>query len=266
MPSSTNQGSVTAGVVVGIVVITWALRRMPMSAADLWKIGFGAVDGRNLLTTNMSLLSTVLVTNSPQLVLSYLYVAFNRLYTSMLLGKEWSSYLHNRKPLRVSRPAGQQRSTYWLSVPFRYAIPMLLISGLFHWLASQSLFMVQITVTRTEGSGARLVVPTEQISTCGYSPFAIIFSTATATVIAIGGIIMGRFKYPVGMPLASSCSAVISAACHPLSGEKNAHLLPVQWGVMTRGPYLRDGADQRVRHCGFSSEPVRMPIPGHLYA
>ena len=33
-----------------------------------------------------------------------------------------------------------------------------------------------------------------------------------------------------GMPLASTCSAAISAACHPPRDDNEAHLFPVQWG------------------------------------
>ncbi|KAH6616712.1 hypothetical protein C7974DRAFT_436662 [Boeremia exigua] len=253
-------------VIIGLAAIRMSLHGMPKSPAQLWKIGFGSVDGRNLLTANMSLLSAVILANSPQAILSYLYPTFNRLYSSMLLGKEWSSYLNDRKTLRVTTPIGQQRSTYWLSVPYRYAIPMIIVSGLFHWLASQSLFMVQITVTRTRESGAREIVQNEQISTCGFSPFAIILTTVTATVIALCGVAMGRLTYPAGMPLASSCSAVMSAACHSVVGDENAHMLPVQWGAVTHGLNDDERVHMQTGHCTFSSLPVETPIPGRLYA
>jgi hypothetical protein len=98
----------------------------------LWKIGFGTVAGNNLLNTQTTLMGGVLLANSPQVALSYFYLAFNALYTNMFIAHEWTSYLNTRKTLRVTCPSGHQRSTYWLSVPFRYAIPMTVISGLFH--------------------------------------------------------------------------------------------------------------------------------------
>jgi hypothetical protein len=111
---------------------------------------------------------------------------------------------------------------------------MTILSGVFHWLASQSLFLVQITITSTAihddstNATAHVSSGTEQISTCGFSPFAIILTTVTGTAIAIGGIAIGRIKYPTGMPLVSSCSAVISAACHRSAEDGDASLLPVQ--------------------------------------
>jgi hypothetical protein len=250
------------GVVFGIVCIAWSLDSMPSSVSELWKIGFGTVAGNNLLNKSTSLIGGVLLASSPQVALSYLNLAFNALYTNMFIAQEWSSYLHNRKTLRVTCPTGQQRASYWLSVPFRYAIPMTVVSGLFHWLASQSLFMVQITVTQVL---TREIVPTQQISTCGYSPFAIILTTVTATFIALGGIVVGKFEYPAGMPMAGSCSMAISAACHPPLGDVDAHLKPVQWGVVSHEEQT-DHEEEIVRHCSFSSLPVEMPLAGHLYA
>lgn len=233
---------------------------MPKDSGQLWKVGFGTVNGNNLWGTTTTLMGGVLLANSPQVVLSYLYLAFNGLYTNMFIAKEWSTYLHERKPLRVTATLGQQRSTYWLTVPYRYAIPMTVVSGAFHWLASQSLFMVQITVT---DSLTREISEKEQISTLGFSPFALILTCALATLIASSGLAMGRLKFPAGMPVAGSCSAAISAACHPPPEDADAHLLPVQWGVVSHG---EETSGDAIGHCSFSSLPVQQPIPGQLYA
>jgi hypothetical protein len=40
-------------------------------------------------------------------------------------------------------------------------------------------------------------------------------------------------KIPNGIPLASTCSIAISAACHCPKDDTDASLLPVQWGVIT---------------------------------
>jgi hypothetical protein len=245
----------------GAVCIQRSLVGMPSSVAALWKIGFNTVNGNNLLKTSTTLIGGVLLANSPQFMLSYLYLAFNALYTSMFLGHEWSSYANAQKTLRVTSPVGQQRDTYWLTVPFKFAIPMTILSGLFHWLASQSLFMVRITVT---DASTREISPKEQISTCAFSPFAIILATATATVIAVGGIIVGRFKYPAGLPVASSCSAAISAGCHPPPEDVDPHLKQVRWGVISHAEQRR-GYTEHIGRCSFSSMPVQMPTSGQLY-
>lgn len=65
-------------------------------------------------------------------------------------------------------------------------------------------------------------------------------------------------KYPgdSAMPLASTCSAAISAACHRPEADKEAHLLPVQWGVVERD-------DQNNQYCAFtSSRDVAAPSMG----
>jgi hypothetical protein len=255
---------------------------MTRSPAKLWSIGFGTVNGQNLIPIKTSLIGGILLTNSPQVVLSYLYVTFNGLYTTMFIDQEWAMYKAQRKTLRVTAPLGQQRSTYWLSVPFRYAIPMTCMSGLLHWISSQAFFLVQIMVTDLK---TRRTDPAEQISTCGYSPLGIILGTVTMTVIALGGIIIGFFQYPAGMPLAASCSAAISAACHPPPEDVDASVKPVQWGAVsthmsqayqsTLDPFLSSvdtaqasEADylEAVGHCTFTSFPVEPPLVGRLYA
>jgi hypothetical protein len=163
---------------------------MPRDPAKLWSIGFGKVNGQNLLPLKTSLLGGVLLANSPQVVLSYLYIAFNGLYTTMFISQEWATYMKQRKSLRVTVPVGLQRSTYWLSVPFRYAIPMTVMSSVLHWLSSQAFFLVQITVTDLS---TRQIDPEEQISTCGYSPFGLILATVTGTLLAVCGIVIRFF-------------------------------------------------------------------------
>lgn len=198
-------------------------------------------------------MGSIFVTNAPQALISYLYVAFNALYTCMLLSREWSRYGPARKPLRVTTPLGQQRSTYWLQLPYRYALPLTLLSGLLHWLASQSLFMVSVTILDADR------LPARKLATCGYSPVAIILTTAVGSAIVLGGLAMAVRRYPPRMPLASSCSAAISAACHPPEGDSSAALLPVMWGAV-------EGGKEGVGHLTFSSFDVAVPVRGRRYA
>ena len=61
------------------------------------------------------------------------------------------------------------------------------------------------------------------------------------------------------MPLASTCSAAISAACHRPDADKEAHLLPVQWGVICQDDFGRDC-------CSFTTfRGVVPPTPGMDY-
>ena len=116
--------------------------------------------------------------------------------------------------------------------------------------------MVQITVINDAGD----VDLDLSISTCGYSPVAIILTTTVGSCIALGGVATALKKFPAGMPLASSCSAAISAACHPPSEDIDAAVLPVQWGA------VGEVRKREVGHCTFTSMRVTEPAPGRLYA
>ncbi|KAF2136929.1 uncharacterized protein K452DRAFT_236653 [Aplosporella prunicola CBS 121167] len=243
--------------VFAIIAIDKSLAGMPSNIKDLWATGFGQLQGNNLLHTRTSIMGGVLLANAPQVILSYLYVSFNALLTRMLVQRELACYKQSIKPLRVTFPTGQQRSTFWLQLPYRYAIPLNITSVLLHWLASQSLFMVSVTIISRD----RKPDYKREISTCGYSPVAIIFTTCVGCIIMISGIVMAYRKFPGGMPLMSSSSAAISAACHPPENDTGAAQLPVQWGVAKEGQ-----GEDGVGHITFTSFDVTVPIPGKLYA
>ena len=237
--------------------------------SHLWSLGYGTVSIETIPhiygSISGKLIPMTLIANFPQALLSFLYLTYNALFTCMLTAKEWSAFAHQRKTLRVTCPVGNQRSTYWLQLPYRYGIPLLVMSAVLHWLVSQSLFLVPVTVTYQPGElYGRYRVPDDPsqghrlISSCGYSPIAII------TVIPLGALLLlvvianGFRKYRKGMPLAGSCSAAISAACHRPEEDVDAALLPVSWGaVRTDGP---------IGHCCFTSFEVSPPVEGNSYS
>ena len=206
----------------------------------------------------------ILLVNLPQAVLSFLYLTYNALFTSMLLAEEWSGFAHQRKTLRVTCPVGKQRSTFWLQLPYSYSIPLLIMSGILHWLVSQSIFLIRIAVENNYSSvfsvnNGGLASPGEElISTCGYSPIAIITVIPLGVLLLLVLIASGFRKYKDGMPLAGSSSAAISTACHRPKEDVDAAVLPVLWGaVRTKGP---------IDHCCFTSFEVSPPVKGGSYA
>ena len=239
------------------------------SISYLWSLGFGTVTAASIInwptqqydeSVQGGLLLMVLISNSPQLILSFLYLTYNGLFTSMLLAKEWSGFAHHRKTLRITSPKDQQRSTYWLQLPYRYSIPLSVTSSLLHWLVSQSIFLARVTVLDPTG----VEDTTESISTCGYSNIAIIFVISFGSILPLIAIAHGFRKYPSGMPLAASCSAAISAACHPPEADTDAASKPLQWGVT--GEVMETNASGKVGHCSFTSLEVTAPVEGQLYA
>ena len=213
----------------------------------------GTPVGKNLLSVQLSFLAAAILANLPQLLVSYVYITINNIFTCMLAGREWMQFATHQQPLRVTSPIGQQRSTYWLQLPYHYSLPLLAISSILGWLASQSLFVVRVAV-RDEN---QFLPPGYSILTCGYSPGAIALTIIVGGVFAVATIATGFRRYPVGMPLSATCSGAISAACHPLADDVDAAVLPVQWGVVS----IKDG----VGHCCFSSKLVAPPIPGQRY-
>ena len=219
-------------------------------------MGYGTVTEDSMFDWNLEgssgLLLNALVTNLPQVVLSFLYLLYNDLFTSMLLAYEWNGYARERKPLRVTVPKGAQRSTYRLQLPYKYGIPLLTASATLHWLVSQSLFLVNMT-----GYGSKLQDLKLTVSTIGYSCIAIITVICLGTTVILLEV-LNRFRVHRCMPLAGSCSAAISAACHRPEEDVDAATKPVMWGVVS--------SENDVGHCCFASFEVSRPIPNTPYS
>ncbi|ORY11736.1 hypothetical protein BCR34DRAFT_483765 [Clohesyomyces aquaticus] len=235
------------------------------SLPDLVRLGYGVVDPRAVISWNItSITSNIIMANLPQPILSFLYFSFNGLFTCMLLSVEWNKFGHERKGLRVSHaPRGAQRSTYFLQLPYRFALPLMLLSGVLHWLVSQSIFLVAIDLYSDDGLPNLLATEPGGWLTCGYSPIAIISVLILGIFMVLAGFALGYLKYKPGIPLAGSCSAAISAACHSIEwdgveGRKIA-ISKLQWGVVGTG---LDG----IGHCAFSSKEVKQPETGVFYA
>ena len=120
------------------------------SLSALIRLGFGATDPRTTLYLPLNVfIASALIANIPQIGLSIIYLFYNALLTTMMFGYEWATYSYHRKGLRISGVRqGEQRSTYFLSLPYRFAIPLMFLSGILHWLTSQSLFSIALEVSR----------------------------------------------------------------------------------------------------------------------
>ena len=197
----------------------------------------------------------VILINLPQLLLSGLYFLYNGMFTCMLAGREWSFFGSHRRALRVSIPTLQQRSTYWLSMPWRYSIPLIASSSLMHWLVSRSLFLVRVLVFDHNDQHE----PDRDISACGYSPLAIVVVIVLLLLMLI--VVIGFSLRPLapGAPVVGVCSWSISAACHPPADDTHAAFKPVKWGVTRRATEDEPG------HCSLTSLEVEEPVVGQLY-
>ena len=227
------------------------------------------------------ILENVIVANSPQVIISLVYFSYNGTITSMLLAHEWSGFFGRSKSLRVSsRRHGQQRSTYFLQLPYRYALPLLGFSVLLHWLASQSLAVVSVELYSMFGvhdSTGYCDHKSSQFSTldgghldifCGndfitlsYAPLGILLSLIVAVVLTTGLFLLGRKKLSP-MPVVGSCSAAIAASCHARPSEQAPWEKLLRWGAFAQGD---DHQHSNIGHCGLSSDNVEQPAMDALY-
>ncbi|KAF2867447.1 hypothetical protein BDV95DRAFT_446910, partial [Massariosphaeria phaeospora] len=231
------------------------------SLHTLAQMGFGTWDPRTVIRWQLNtIMLNILAANAPQIILSLIYFGYNAFFTYMLLGREWASYAHERKGLRVSQPSGgAQRSTYFLQLPYRFSMPLLLLSGTLHWLVSQSIFLVVIEFFEAGFTGEKM---SYQVS-CGFSPIAIISVIVLAVSMVLAGIGFGFVAYKPGINLAGSCSAAMSAACQSVDKGQGDELgvvrMELKWGVTAAS------SDGEVGHCAFSSGEVTFPENGKKY-
>ncbi|PLB51183.1 hypothetical protein P170DRAFT_455443 [Aspergillus steynii IBT 23096] len=194
-----------------------------------WETGFGKPSSVAMIgQAAQSVMEVVLLSNMPQLVLSVLYFLSNGILTNMVVAAEYNEYAIHRKPLRVSWPKGQQRSTRYLSLPYRYRVPFMILAVALHWLMSQSLFFTQVRLFDIDGE----MVERWSTTRCGYSLVAILTTLIVGAIATLSLMGLSLRRYKSNMPLPIYSSIEISAACHPPADDHDAALKPVMWGVV----------------------------------
>ncbi|KAH6644217.1 hypothetical protein C7974DRAFT_17017 [Boeremia exigua] len=215
----------------------------------------GALSFGSDSTSAGATLKNAWLANMPQLLLSFCYMNINSFCTAITGTEEWNNLSRTRKALRVSDPRGQQRNTYFLQLPYRWSLPLLVLGMGLHWLLSQIFFLVRLDVLNVDGQ----LLEIYSRSACGVSAssFLVFFVLFMSLCITIRH--LASRKIVTGLPQAASNSFIISAACHPPSEEVDPHLKPVQWGVVTG--QVVEGRE----HCSLSSQPVTAPEDGKMY-
>ncbi|KAL4864367.1 hypothetical protein BDV12DRAFT_201145 [Aspergillus spectabilis] len=264
-----------SSVILAFVLLIYGLAKIKASKQGLWTSGFATIDTRTMISTYYwpdNLISNSLIANIPHLIFSSLYFLINGVLTTMALSAEWSSFSITRKGLRVSTPPkGSQRRARFLSLPRRYSLPLLTVSGILHWLMSQSIFLVRVLARDSYHRRDAY----RDTTTVGYSPPAIATGLCVGLLLPAGvaGLAVRFFKS--GMPVAGSCSLAIAAACHPSGkkmggGEKEGgnddeklgvECEMLQWGVESYSP----GTGGGFGHCAFSDGLVYAPMGGWAY-
>jgi hypothetical protein len=166
---------------------------------------------------------------------------------------EWNGLATSRKGLRVTKPFGEQRSTYFLQLPYKWALPLMIISGCLHWLLSQTFFLIRTDFYTQDGKLEKWT------SACGVSLSSLLTFCLVALALVCALRWIGRRPMYPKLPLAESCSLMIGAACHPAPDEIDSHLAKVRWGVVAETMVKEHG------HCSLSSKPVLKPNVGDTY-
>ncbi|KAF9885145.1 hypothetical protein FE257_000671 [Aspergillus nanangensis] len=254
---------------------------------------YNFVDGSGL---DVSALSAVVIANVPQLAITICYYFYNSVLTSMVAAAEYSAYGTSRKPLRMTWPVqdSEQLSTYWLSLPYQYSVPMLVMYTVLHWLVSQSIFYVTLIPYRPDGQvdwgSDRLLNPTAEpsgftsmdpnssyggsggktVNSLAYSPLSLFVALLVGAIMILVLVGLSCRKFKSNMPVAGSCSAAISAACHPPHDEdsQKAVLGELMWGESLQAPLCATEHEFEIDkgHCCFTSLETKGPSEKTLYA
>ncbi|CAJ0541351.1 Ff.00g080070.m01.CDS01 [Fusarium sp. VM40] len=230
-----------------------------------------------------SFLGKTMLANTPQLILSICYMVYNGLFTRMLAEVEWSKYSINYRSLRVTSPQGQQRSTYRLQLPYRWSIPLILVSVLLHWTYSNCIYVSNYLIYNPEYP----FDVEESTETLQYSTLAILVALISSIAVALSPLLLAFIRLPGKLTIGASNSAVISAACHcvsqpPISAapnkievsvqamedeDENLQALasqPLKWGDIST---VSEG-ESGIGHLAFGTKDqcIEEPVEGKLYS
>lgn len=214
------------------------------------------------------------VATVPQLVVSALYVLLNHHLTLMIQLRDWIRLATHRQPLRVSTPApdSDQISTYWLSLPYQYSVPLLVLSAGSSWLTSQTLYFYRFMAYDNDGephlydNPASSHIHTQSarvVQGLGFSALGLFLLLVLGALVFFASLAFALRKCAPGLPPGPTNSLVVAAACHPPGNDRYAARKKVRWGVVENG---RDGMrPETAQHCTITSRRVASPVVGRWY-
>ncbi|KAJ7438863.1 hypothetical protein FB451DRAFT_1570129 [Mycena latifolia] len=271
--------AVLLGLTSGLIraYIVWIQSQgVTMDLPSIWQLGFKAnaetvvfpfwKTGRRERIAD--LIGNILLANGWQVGVSFIYLSYNNILTRQLAADEWVRFVRpgGKKPLRVSAPAGMQRSSYFLSLPMRYGVPLMANSTLLHSLISQGIFLVQTRSFGPGPDGSRL--PEFDVSARGTSILGVILAIVMCTVsvlVLIAHSFAREYRdIPPGFQLMGSSSAAISLMCQRPEGDTDAHLFPVSIGVVYDQATDVMGLEGRMCESVMSMVTRNMPMSASL--
>lgn len=201
---------------------------------DMLGMGEGAVQA--------SVLRITAIANLPQFILAVMWILYMDIYTSMAFARDWSRFEYQPQTLMVTEPRGRQRSLWLMGLPWFQATFLTLMQALMHYLLSQSIFPVRIQAFDENG----VVDPEHLVSNIGYSPIAMLVTMIICGFLFVLLLWVGKWHMPSTMPIAGTCSAAISAACHPTMRSFGMECGYLRWGEVQTYQGMQ-------RHCSMTT-------------
>ncbi|KAM7210123.1 hypothetical protein V8F06_014493, partial [Rhypophila decipiens] len=248
----------------------------PLQEADQASLSLGS---RPTSGPDQRKLKLVTIANTPQFITSLTYLYYNMVVTLMVAEREWHRIGSGDKRstssyLRVSNPRGRQRGSDFLSLPYRYAIPLMAITIAEKWLASVGVFYFNLDLWDTEGRRVTLGEDRQldgSISTLGYSALAVFWMIILTAVSWMAIVLLAIIRrYPPGKPLMGTCTGVIAASCHFSTVDRVKQQVfgeDIAAGALSWGVIRQVSQDGEVEQwLGFrSGKKAEMPVDGQIY-
>ncbi|KAI1074771.1 hypothetical protein F5B20DRAFT_426034 [Whalleya microplaca] len=210
--------------ILGTIAVGACLLAELASGGQLKFINIGGTEPDSFMLApvpHSSFISQVIFANSLQLFFALWYLVYNSLLTRLESCQEWAMFSTSYRALRVTKPQGQQRETYRLQLPYRYSIPLIIMSIVVHWLLSICLHIVvtqgsyYVADQGYEGSYTAdpISLPQGSVIAWGTSSGALLFLFILGVILVPIPWIIGRRILPGIIPNVGANSLALSAAC-----------------------------------------------------
>lgn len=209
---------------IGKTTANVAAKAYPSNFGHLVTLGFGSISGYELLhVSSTGVVGNSVIANLPQLMISVLYYILNGVLSCQLAEREWSRFGTQRRRIRTSFPSTEDMAFY-LSMPYSYSGPLIVMFIGLHLSVSQSLFGVEINFYTWDGSIAKGLETTYNavkvnqegatFSTLCASTCAAIFSMMAFGIIIVVVVANSFRRMTTAMPFPGTHSIVIAATTH----------------------------------------------------
>ncbi|KAI0906787.1 hypothetical protein F4823DRAFT_626801 [Ustulina deusta] len=294
---------ITIGVGICVGLFGMAASTVISQQSSITRGGFFPSNASPTIPIHLTFINSVLLANSPQLLLTFCYFTYNNIFTHLHSAREWAQFGYGFFPLRVTNPKGHQLSTYRLQLPYQYSLSLVKVN-------------LDLGYYEPDLNARDPSLLTDSVVLVGYSPPALLTLMIAAIILALIPPIWSMCKrLPPNIVIPGCNSLALSAACHvsrlshtvekadnpddtrltapvafslqhfgkqssiddaELEKSDESHFEKVaqsklSWGVIHMPPewYTQNGYDPAsVGHLGFGTveDGVAAPLWEHLYA